>query len=137
MLGDETILLTHDAARPFIDSRIINDNIAAAREAGACNTVIPATDTILESLDGEYISFVPNRDRLYHVQTPQSFRAKKLYELTLSLSDAERGQITDACSIFTLRGEPVKLVRGKAENIKITWPQDIFFAEIILNQGLR
>lgn len=129
LINEKTILLTHDAARPFVDSRIINENITAAAAVGACNTIMPATDTIIESLDGEYITRVPSRDRLYSVQTPQSFNAKKLYELTMSLNHEESASVTDACSIFVLRNEPVKLVRGKSENIKITYPSDLAIAE--------
>ena len=58
---DASIIVTHDAVRPFVSLRIIEDNIAAALAHGACDTVVPATDTIVESLDGELISSIPNR----------------------------------------------------------------------------
>ena len=60
-LDDDTILLTHDAVRPFVTHRIINDNIEAVRKHGACDTVWGATDTIVESVDGEFISNIPER----------------------------------------------------------------------------
>ena len=129
MLGGDTILLTHDAVRPFIDQRIINDNIDAAIKYGACNTVIPTVDTILLSEDGEFISSVLPRKSLYNVQTPQTFNAQKLYELVFSLSEEERASLTDACSVFIMRGERVRLVEGRPENIKITYPSDILLAE--------
>jgi len=54
-VDDETVLVTHDAVRPFVTHRIILDNLKAARAHGACDTVIPATDTIVESLDAATI----------------------------------------------------------------------------------
>lgn len=125
----DTVLISHDAARPFIDSKIIYKNIEAALKHGACNTVIPATDTIIESKDGEFISASPLRKHLFQVQTPQSFLAEELLRHTKSLTEYEEKDLTDACSIFTLRNKPVKLVEGRPENIKITYPQDLIFAE--------
>lgn len=127
--ADGDIILTHDAVRPCIDKRIISDNIAAARKYGACNTVIPAVDTILLSADGEFIVSVPPRGGCFHAQTPQSFSLKKLAEIYAGMSDRELEEYTDACTAFVARGEPVYLVRGSRDNIKITFPQDIKTAE--------
>ncbi len=71
---DNTIIVTHDAVRPFLTHRIIEENVEAAIKYGACDTVIPATDTIVESEDGSLISSIPNRKHMYQGQTPQSFR---------------------------------------------------------------
>ena len=46
-IDDDSIIVTHDSVRPFVTHRIIEDNIKAAKEFGACDTVIPATDTIV------------------------------------------------------------------------------------------
>ena len=51
-LQEDTIVVTHDSVRPFLTHRIINDNIEAALSGVACDTVVPATDTIVESQDG-------------------------------------------------------------------------------------
>ena len=77
-IGDDDIIVTHDAVRPFVTKRIIEDNIDAALKYGACDTVVPATDTIVRSDDGEIISVIPERSRLYQGQTPQSFNIKLL-----------------------------------------------------------
>ena len=130
--SSESILVTHDAVRPFVSQRIIEDNIELARQYGACDTVIPATDTIVESKDASSISDIPDRRNLYQGQTPQSFRLSKLKELILSLSDAEKETLTDACKIFVLRGETVALVRGDSSNMKITYPQDMRLAQALL-----
>ncbi len=129
---EDHILLTHDAVRPFLTHRIISDNIAAAQEYGACDTVIPATDTIVESTDGAFISGIPERKHMFQGQTPQSFRVRKLRALIDSLSPEEETLLTDACKIFALRGEPVALVAGETHNIKITYPYDLQLAQTMI-----
>ncbi|MBQ0136172.1 MAG: 2-C-methyl-D-erythritol 4-phosphate cytidylyltransferase [Oscillospiraceae bacterium] len=131
-LDDDTIIVTHDAVRPFVTHRIIEENIAAAKQYGACDTVVPATDTIVESQDGEIISQIPNRATLFQGQTPQSFNAKKLKELYESLTDAEKDILTDACKIFAMKGEKVYLVQGEVSNMKITYPFDLKVAATML-----
>lgn len=132
-LDDETIIVTHDAVRPFINDRIIKENIEAVQKCGAATTVIAATDTIVRSIDGTLIDIVPNRSEMYHVQTPQSFRAKELRSIYRELSDEEKAVLTDATRIYVLKGKPVQLVEGERNNIKITYPQDMAMAETIIN----
>lgn len=131
-LDDETIIVTHDSVRPFVTYRIIEENIQYAGECGACDTVIPASDTIVESINGKYISSIPDRKIMYQGQTPQSFRAKKLREIYESLTEQEKEVLTDACKIYVLKDEPVHLVEGEVSNIKITYPHDLRVAEAIL-----
>ena len=131
-LDDETIIITHDAVRPFVAHRIIKDNIEAVKKFGATDTVVAATDTIVESEDGEIISHIPERKKMYQGQTPQSFRAKELRETYMSLTDEEKEILTDATKIYVLKGKPVKLVQGESFNIKITYPYDIEVAETLL-----
>lgn len=131
-LTEDTIIVTHDSVRPFVTYRIIEENIRYAKECGACDTVIPASDTIVESRDGSFISNIPERKMMYQGQTPQSFKAKKLREIYKSLTEEERGMLTDACKIYVLKNEPVHLVEGDVSNIKITYPHDLRVAEAIL-----
>ncbi len=131
-LDDETIIVTHDAVRPFVTHRIIEENIEAAAKYGACDTVVPATDTIVESLDGEIISQIPNRATLFQGQTPQSFKALKLKNLYESLTAEEKDILTDACKIFAMKGEPVHLVQGEVFNMKITYPFDLKVAATMI-----
>lgn len=132
VLDDETIIVTHDAVRPFLTYRIIQDNIESASKYGACDTVIPATDTIVESIDGTKISQIPDRSKLYQGQTPQSFNALKLKKLYEGLTDEEKEILTDAAKIFVIKGEDVCLVDGETFNIKITYPYDLTLAESLL-----
>lgn len=135
-LQEEDILLTHDAVRPFLTHRIINENIDAGLEYGSVDTVISAIDTIVDSEDGEFISAIPVRDRMFQGQTPQTFNMMKLKELYSTLSEEEKAILTDACKIFALKGEKVKLVRGESFNIKVTTPYDLNVANAILKGSL-
>ncbi len=131
-LSEDTVLITHDAVRPFVTTEIIENNIDAVLKYDATGTAIPATDTIFESLDSDVISSVPDRSKLYQAQTPQCFKALKLRELYMSLSDSEKEILTDACKIYTIKGYDVHLVRGDVSNIKITYPYDLIVAQAIL-----
>lgn len=134
-LADDDIIVTHDAVRPFVSFRIIEENIAAAREFGACDTVVPATDTIVRSVDGQLIADIPNRAEFYQGQTPQSFNAKRLQELFGELTDDERAVLTDACKIMVLKGERVALVKGDVANIKLTYTSDMRVARALMSDG--
>ncbi|MDO5823084.1 2-C-methyl-D-erythritol 4-phosphate cytidylyltransferase [Methanobrevibacter sp.] len=131
-IDEDSIIVTHDSVRPFVTHRIIEDNIKAAKRYGACDTVIPATDTIVESINGATIESIPVRDYYYQGQTPQSFNIKKLFNLISSLTEEESIILTDACKIFTLKDEDVHLVDGEVTNIKITYPYDLKLANTIL-----
>lgn len=135
-LDEDTVIVTHDSVRPFVTHRIIEENISAAIEYGACDTVIPATDTIVESADHKVISNIPERSKMYQGQTPQSFKAKKLKELYSSLTDEEKEVLTDAAKIFVIKGEEVKLIDGEVFNIKITYPYDLKVAEALLSDKM-
>lgn len=131
-LAEDTVVVTHDAVRPFVTHRIIEENIELAQAGYACDTVIPATDTIVESMDGQAISAIPDRSKYYQGQTPQSFRANRFKELYESLSEEEKAVLTDAAKVFVIKGEEVKLVQGETFNIKVTYPYDLQLAEVLL-----
>jgi len=131
-LDEDTVIVTHDAVRPFVTHRIIKDNIEAVKKYGATDTVVAATDTIVESQDGDIISMIPDRSKMYQGQTPQSFKAKELRDTYNSLTEEEKGILTDATKIYVLKGKAVKLVKGESFNIKITYPYDLEVAETLL-----
>lgn len=135
-LDDETIIVTHDAVRPFVSARIIEENIEAALEFGATDTVVPATDTIVESRNGCTISSIPDRSKLYQGQTPQAFKAKMLKDLYYSLTEDEKDILTDACKIFSMKGHNVHMIDGEVYNIKITYPYDLRVAKALLDEEL-
>ena len=133
-LDDETIIVTHDSVRPFVTHRIIKENIEAAEKYGACDTVVPATDTIVEALDNTVISDIPDRSKMYQGQTPQSFNAMKLKRMYDSLTEEEKNILTDAAKIFVIKGEKVALVDGETYNVKITYPYDLRVARSFLEE---
>ncbi len=132
--SDNNIIVTHDAVRPFVTLKIIEKNIDAAIEYGACDTVIPASDTIVESKDCCNISEIPNRKYLYQGQTPQSFRIGLIKKLYQELSDEEKNILTDACKICVIKEQKVHLVEGDTLNIKITTINDYNIAKAILSE---
>lgn len=136
-LDDETVIVTHDAVRPFVSARIISENIEGALKFGATDTVVPATDTIVESQDGSVISNIPDRSKLYQGQTPQAFKAKLLKELYYSLTEEEKNILTDACKIFSMKGHDVHLIDGEVHNIKITYPYDLRVAKALLDEEIK
>ncbi len=134
--NENSIIVTHDAVRPFVTLRMIEENIAAAIECGACDTVIPAVDTIIQSQSGEFIDAVPQRSTMYLGQTPQSFNMSKFKKLYAQLSVEEISALTDACKVFACRGEKVKLIAGDTFNIKITTISDYKIASAILEGSM-
>lgn len=134
--NDEHIIVTHDSVRPFVSLRMIEENVDAAIQYGAVDTVTPAIDTIVASDNGKNITDIPERDKMYQGQTPQSFRVKLLKELYYSLSDDEKKILTDACKICVVRNHPVHLVFGSVMNMKITTPGDYKIAQAILGENL-
>ncbi len=137
IIDSEDVILTHDAVRPFINDRIIRENIEAAREYGACDTVVPAIDTIIQSSDGKFVDFIPGRDTVFHGQTPQTFRVKDILELYDNMTEKESETYTDACSVFVANGRQTAVVMGDRDNIKITYPEDLEKAEGIIARRNR
>ena len=115
---------------------MIEENIQATKKVGACDTVIPAIDTIIESCDGDFVNSIPNRRFMYQGQTPQSFKMRKLKRLYNSLSLEEKEVLTDACKIFIFKDEQVALVKGDPLNIKITTQSDYKIANAILGGNI-
>lgn len=134
-IKNEDIVITHDAVRPFVTKRIIEENIDMAIKYGATDTVVPAIDTIISSIDGDTISDIPIRNTMYLGQTPQSFNINKLVDIYKSLRDEEKEILTDAAKMFILKKEKVKLVNGEIFNIKITTKYDLSIAKSLLEVG--
>lgn len=130
-----TIMVTHDAVRPFLSMRIIRENVKAAEKYGVCDTVFGATDTIIQSENQEYITDVPIRKTMYQGQTPQSFRIGLFREVFQSMTEKELEGMTDVCRMFFLRGHKVYLVEGDSSNFKITYPFDLKMANAMLEGG--
>ncbi len=128
--GGEVGIISHDAARPFVSLRIIEDNIKNLKAGHASDTVFPCTDTIVESLDGNALSNIPNRKNLYQGQTPQSFICQDYIEAFRRYGEDD--SITDAAKLLLKNGKKILVVKGEPFNIKVTSDFDIVFAEFLM-----
>ncbi len=126
-------VLLHDAARPFVDQRIIADCVAALGAHEAAGVAVPTSDTIVVTGNGVMHS-MPRRETLFRCQTPQCFRLPVIARAH-QLAAADPGFApTDDCGVV-LRYLPevkVHIVQGSERNIKITYPQDLAVAETLL-----
>ena len=136
----ETVLI-HDAARCLVTPGIIASCLREARASGAAIAAIPATDTIKTAAFSEeeealpVILDTPDRRTLYQAQTPQGFAFPLILE---AYSEAERAgalaSLTDdASAVERFTKHRVLLTPGSPENIKVTRPLDLAFAESILH----
>ena len=126
----------HDGARPLVTEEILGRALSSVKEFKACVTGMPVKDTIKIADKEGYISSTPERKLVWMVQTPQVFDCaliKEAYDkLILSEKDLLKEGITitdDAMVVEKFTGQPIKLVSGSYENIKITTPEDIITAE--------
>lgn len=133
--GKDALLVSHDAARPFVTGRIIRDGIDAALRVGASNTAVPAVDTPLRSADGLTVSDIPDRAGLYNTQTPQTFRTSDFVSAYEALDEAARSRATDACKVLLTAGRDIAIVAGDPRNIKLTTPFDMLVAQAILAEN--
>ncbi len=130
--SEEANLLIHDAVRPLVSGRIIHDVVEALEKYEAVDTALPTIDTIIEvDEDHDFIKNIPNRHLLYRSQTPQAFKThilKKAYEIALQDPDF---QTTDDCGVVKkyLPEVKIKVITGDNQNIKLTYPEDLFLLE--------
>lgn len=132
-ISDDDIVVSHDVARPFVSLRVIEENIEALQHYDAADTVLPATDTIVESYDHCIIARIPDRKRMYQGQTPQTFRRTTYLNLYEKLEQEYLSNVTDAARILVEHGCSVALVRGDEFNIKITTEYDLRIASFLLD----
>lgn len=128
--ADEDVnLIFHDAVRPLVSQRIINDVAEALLTHKAINVAVPSADTII-AVDGDYIDHIPDRSTLRRGQTPQAFDIRviaKAYDL--ALKDPEF-KTTDDCGVVRrYLTEPVFVVRGEECNMKLTYKEDTYMMD--------
>lgn len=130
-------LLFHDAVRPLLDTRIINDLVAALDDYDAVDVAIPSADTIIEVSPADEIIDIPDRNRLRRGQTPQAFRLETLRRAYLIARQDPDFIPADDCSVILkyLPEVPIYVVRGAEHNMKITEPIDVFIADKLFQIG--
>lgn len=128
--GDNSKVLVHDAVRPLLDAATIDRCLDALDEFEAVDTGIPSPDTIIRLDNNNCIADIPQRSTLRLGQTPQAFRAGLLREAHRLASTSSDIQVTDDCGLVLHFGlAPVHVVAGDVNNIKITYPSDIYLAD--------
>ena len=124
---DDDILLFHDAVRPLVSRRIIDDCLAAMERYDAVDVAFNTTDTIIQVDSDNCISSIPDRNFLRNGQTPQVFRRSLIAEAyKIALQDSAF-RTTDDCGVVLryLPNEPIYVVPGEARNMKVTFKEDI------------
>lgn len=128
--NEDSYVLIHDSVRPFITNKIIQNVIVNLEKYESVDTCISSPDTIVKINEDEIID-VPDRKKLLLGQTPQGFRTniiKKAYQLY----EKNPFKTTDDCSLIIKYGlGKVGFVEGDRFNIKITYPEDLYFADKI------
>ncbi|MCA1066433.1 2-C-methyl-D-erythritol 4-phosphate cytidylyltransferase [Rossellomorea sp. AcN35-11] len=130
---DHEIVLVHDGARPFIKESTIYQLVEKTYATGAAIAAVPVKDTIKKVLDGEVEETI-ERSSLWMVQTPQAFRVSVLKR---AHKEAEQdGYLgTDDASLVERSDVEVAVVESDYDNIKLTTPEDLYFAEAILKKN--
>lgn len=130
-------VLIHDGARPFITQDIIKRSIEAVEQYGACTVGMPVKDTIKIVDDNCFGESTPNRNYLWQIQTPQSFKFDLIKDSYHEMMKSGDVNVTDDTMIVERFGNHgIKVIKGSYFNIKITTPDDMDIAEIFLKKSL-
>lgn len=127
------IVVIHDAARPLVSDDLIRRTVEAAAQFGAAIAALPARDTVKRADAQQMIAATLPREEIFLAQTPQAFRADVLRAaLALSTRDSHA---TDEAMLVEQAGHRVRLIEGDPRNLKITTPDDLAIAEVLLGGG--
>ncbi len=121
----------HNAANPFVSDQEINTVFRSAKKFNAALLAKPSSDTIKISNDKNFVSQTPNRELCFCAQTPQVARFDLLFSSYQKIFN-QKLTITDDSQVLELNGIKPKIIPCSPQNIKITYPQDIFLAKQIL-----
>ena len=126
-IQDDDIILIHDAARPFISQKIIDDNISLCKTFGAANTAIKVVDSLCKSIDGITIYDSVERKHIFQSQTPQTFRFGTIF----NAHQNAKGDVTDDVQLVASYGFKIAIVEGSSLNFKITTKDDLELAKLL------
>lgn len=128
--GEEVNLVFHDAVRPLVSQRIIDDVCEALKTYDAIDVSVPAVDTIIEA-EGDCIASIPDRSRLQRGQTPQAFRLSVIAEAYRRALSDPSFKVTDDCGVVVkyMPEVPVHLVAGEESNMKLTYKEDTYLLD--------
>lgn len=128
--GEIVNLIFHDAVRPLVNNRIIDECIFALETYNAVDVAIPATDTIIE-VQNNFIKNIPDRSCLYRGQTPQAFKSDIIRKAYDKAMQDKFFKATDDCGVVKkyLPDEKIYIVKGEEFNLKLTFEEDLFLIE--------
>lgn len=132
--ADTDIVIIHDGARPFVSAALIDRCVKAAADKGAVVIGLPVRDTIKVVAPEGLIQSTPERGNLWEIQTPQVFR-RELIVAAHERAEREGARVTDDAMVVERTGAPVYVLEGERNNFKITLPEDIWLAEILIREG--
>ena len=132
-IGEEDIIIFHDAVRPFVTREILENSIDGAREKGATVAGLAAVDTMLVSEDGNLVDDIPDRSKLFNGQAPDSFRLKLFLQMRSNIDDERRKEVFGTSKICELNNAPIYMIPGDELNFKITTPNDLKKAKFYLS----
>jgi 2-C-methyl-D-erythritol 4-phosphate cytidylyltransferase len=131
-ITNDGIVLVHDGARPFLDVELINNLVEGAEHHGASVLAVPVKDTVKKVI-GNKVKETVERTSLWAIQTPQAFRMPILRRAhEMAMKEGFLG--TDDASLVERLGHDVIIIEGSYDNIKLTTPEDLFFADAILHK---
>ena len=135
LFEDENIthVAIHDAARPLFDAYMAKKAFETAFEKGSAVCAGRVRDTVKRTDEECAVTEGVERDGLWLVQTPQIF-VKTTYFQALRKAREDKISVTDDSSLVKHSGEPVYLCDTPSYNIKITYPEDVFLAEAIIEK---
>jgi 2-C-methyl-D-erythritol 4-phosphate cytidylyltransferase len=124
------IVAVHDAVRPFVSIKDIENVVSQAEQSGAAILAVPIVDTVKHA-EREFVESTLMREHLVLAQTPQVFRIEILKQ---AFEGAAKDEYygTDESSLVERLGHPVAIVRGSERTIKITRPSDLTLARAFL-----
>ncbi len=131
---DTSVILTHDAVRPFITNEMTNECIEATIKYGSAAPVAPAIDTIFVSGNAKTIDSIPDRSKLFLGQTPQCITLENLNLVFDSPAD-EIAAMTDCAKPLLKMNKSIGITKGDPYNIKITTEFDLLLAKVILDHA--
>ena len=134
--SDTDIVLIHDAVRPFVTQRMIEEVVAASWKEGAAIIALPMRDTVKQVRTDGMIERTVDRTPLWLAQTPQAFR-RDWIETAHEKAHAEGVRATDDAFLVEWLGYSVAVVEGSGENIKVTRPEDLVIGEAILASRMK
>lgn len=129
---EDGLVAIHDGVRPFVSSEVILASYTEAEKSGSGIAVVPLKDSI-RKVDADGLSTFQERQYFRLVQTPQTFQISKIKK---AFQVEELPQFTDDATVYEYQGWQVSLIPGNPENIKITTPEDLDYADYLLTRGV-